>query len=66
MTWRDATWAIWSAIALLLVASQVAAIVSRGRLPRAGDLLRLMTASPTRRALVVLGWMWLGWHTFAR
>ncbi len=66
MTWRDATWALWSATALLLVAIQGAGIVSRGRLPRADDLFRLVTASPTRRALVVLGWLWLGWHTFAR
>ncbi len=66
MTWRDVTWAVWSAIALVLVASEAAAIVSRGRLPRADDLLRMMTASPTRRTLLVLGWLWLGWHTFAR
>ncbi len=66
MTWRDATWGIWSAIALLLVASQAAGIVSRGRLPRADDLFRVMTAGPTRRAVALLGWLWLGWHTFAR
>jgi len=66
MTWRDATWAIWSVIALLFVASEIAVIVSRGRLPRADDLFRVMTTSPTRRTLLVLGWLWLGWHTFAR
>ncbi len=67
MTWRDVTWAVWSAIALVLVAVRGRRDrLARGRLPRADDLLRMMTASPTRRTLLVLGWLWLGWHTFAR
>ena len=68
MTCRDVTWALWSAIALLLVAIQVAGIAlawapARERTTCSG----WWTASPTRRATpVVLGWLWLGWHTFAR
>jgi hypothetical protein len=30
------------------------------------DALTLLTRSRTARILVVLGWMWLGWHLFAR
>ncbi len=66
MSWRDTTWVVWSALALLLVACEVAAVLPGGRFPGAGALLRMLTASPARRAVLLIGWLWLGWHTFAR
>ena len=66
MSWREATWGVWSALALLLVACQLAASIPGGRFPGAGALLRMLTASPVRRAVLLVGWLWLGWHTFAR
>jgi hypothetical protein len=30
------------------------------------DAFTLLTRSRTARILVVLGWIWLGWHLFAR
>jgi len=39
---------------------------SGGRIPGYGALARVTTAGPVRRTVVVLAWMWLGWHAFAR
>jgi len=66
MSWRDATLAVWAVLAAALVACQVAAVVSAGRLPGADALARRITAPAWARAAVLLGWMWLGWHAFAR
>ena len=30
------------------------------------DAITLLTRSRTARILVVIGWIWLGWHLFAR
>ena len=66
MTWRAVTLLVWGCLAAVLVGCAVAASVSKGRLPPAGTLLRLVTGGTVRRWLVILAWMWLGWHAFAR
>jgi hypothetical protein len=66
MTWREASFTIWGVLAAMLVGCQVMALVSRGRLPTMGALFRVITTGPLRRSVVLLGWMWLGWHAFAR
>ena len=65
MSTRDAVLAVWVGIALVVV---VAAGVGRsgGRLPGYGTLARVATDGPVRRAVLVVAWMWLGWHAFAR
>lgn len=42
--------------------------LSHSRLPlaRLGTLVDDLMARPALRVIVVVGWMWLGWHTFAR
>ena len=37
-----------------------------GRIPTLGQWLGYLMRSKTGRALVLLGWWWLGWHYFAR
>jgi hypothetical protein len=66
MTWRTATFVIWGTLAVMLAVAQGAATSSRGRLPTIKALIRLVTAGSQRRVAVVLVWMWLGWHAFAR
>ncbi len=66
MTWRDATLAVWATFALVVVGCQVVALVSKGRYPTVDTLFRWLTAGRARRALVLVAWMWLGWHAFAR
>ncbi len=66
MTWRVATLAVWGLLLAILLGCQVAAATSKGRLPGADALFRVLTGGVVVRALVILAWMWLGWHAFAR
>jgi len=66
MIGRHATLVVWAVLGAVLAACQIAAVLSRGRRPGLGTLLRRVTAGATGRIVVVLAWMWLGWHTFAR
>ena len=66
MTWRAVTLAVWGCLGAVLVAGAVVAHTSKGRWPDAGALFRLLTASALGRLAVIAGWMWLGWHVFAR
>jgi hypothetical protein len=36
------------------------------RIPTTGQWLGYLMRSKTGRALVLLGWLWLGWHFFSR
>ncbi len=56
----------WVVVGVAVVAGAVAGPVSRGRLPGYGALVRAITRAPALRVGVVLAWMWLGWHAFAR
>ncbi len=42
------------------------AMAGRGRIARPSALLLPVSTHPVVRVLVVLGWMWVGWHFFAR
>ncbi|HXQ43466.1 MAG TPA: DUF6186 family protein [Acidimicrobiales bacterium] len=66
MIGRDGTFLVWALLGAALAASQIAASASGGRFPGLGTLARRVTARPAGRILLVLGWMWLGWHAFAR
>jgi hypothetical protein len=66
MIWREGTFVVWAVVVLVLVGCQAVAVATRGRLPTVGALVRWSNGGPIRRGLVVLAWMWVGWHTFAR
>ena len=66
MTSQHWTLLVWALLGLAVVGGAVAAAVSRGRFPGPGELVSRVTVSRTGRALLVVGWMWLGWHLFAR
>jgi len=36
------------------------------RIPTLGEWLGYLMRSKTGRALILLGWLWLGWHYFSR
>jgi hypothetical protein len=63
---RHVTLIVWAVLGLSLVVGQLAASTSHGRLPGLGRFVRLVIANRTGRYLLVLAWMWLGWHAFAR
>ena len=66
MIGRHATLVVWAVIGAVAVCCQIAALVSRGRFPGVGALGRWATSGRVGRSLLVLAWMWLGWHAFAR
>ena len=66
MSARDAVLAVWVAIGILVASGAMVSVRSGGRIPGYGALARVTTAGPVGRTVVVLAWMWLGWHAFAR
>ena len=65
MTRQVALW-LWAAVALLLAGCEALSLVSGRRLAGFRKVLDLFSASTLRLVVVFLGWMWLGWHFFAR
>ena len=66
MTWHTASLGVWAFMALLLVGVGVTTVVSNGRLATIGDFGRVLMRSRLSGAIVLVIWMWLGWHFFAR
>jgi hypothetical protein len=66
VTSRDLTLLVWGLLALGVVSAAVLSFLRPRRLPTARAALETLVASPPRRVLVLLAWMWLGWHLFAR
>ncbi len=66
MTSHQWTLLVWGLLGLAVLAGLVSAVVFRGRFPGPGSLVTRITATRTGRVLLVVGWMWLGWHLFAR
>lgn len=66
MSSADVAWAVWAALGAVVAVGQLVAARSRGHRPGLGAVAELLAAHPATRVVVVLGWMWLGWHAFAR
>ena len=66
MIGRHTTLLVWALLGVAVVVCQLAAVISRDRLPGMGSLVRMVTTRRAGRWLLVLAWMWLGWHAFAR
>jgi Family of unknown function (DUF6186) len=63
---RHGTLVVWATLCACVVVCVIVAALSKGRLPGLGPLVRKITVSPVGRGVLVLAWMWLGWHAFAR
>lgn len=63
---RAVSLGVWATVALALVASEVAAVVRHDPQAGLGELLRCLVGNWRRMIAIYLGWMWLGWHFFAR
>jgi len=61
---HSVTVAGWIVIALGFAAAWTGAIVSRGRFPTAGAVVRTATHHVAVRAVLLAGWAWVGWHFF--
>jgi hypothetical protein len=63
---RDLSLAIWALCAALLVACEVLGRVWRDRFAPASSFLGSLSGTRVRALALFVGWMWLGWHFFAR
>jgi hypothetical protein len=66
MNARHWTFVVWGLLGSGVAVCVIAAILTRGRFPTLGTIVSRITASRTGQGLLVVGWMWLGWHAFAR
>ena len=64
MTVRHVSEAVWIAVVAVFGAVAVGTYLTPAEDAR--GLIQLLTATRTRRILMLIGWMWLGWHFFAR
>jgi hypothetical protein len=53
-------------VGLAVLIAVALSLLSKGRIPGPGALVGRITANTGGRILLLLGWMWLGWHFFAR
>jgi hypothetical protein len=66
MTDREVSLVVWAVLGVTLVGLQVVAVRSDGRFPGLGELVTRLTLHRAGRVTLLVGWMWLGWHAFAR
>jgi len=66
MTSREVTIALWIVLAALAGGLELLAHTANRFIAPAGAVARLATRPAVGRVIVSLGWMWLGWHVFAR
>ncbi len=60
------TLAIWSLIGLGVLGLVVASLLPGTRIPTLAATVRPFTDRRFCRIALIAGWMWLGWHVFAR
>lgn len=66
MIGRHTTLIVWAVLGAVVVAGQLTAVLSKGRFPGLGTVVGRVTTYRVGRYLLVVAWMWLGWHAFAR
>lgn len=70
MTWATGVYTIWSVIAVdalvLWWLTATGRTVAGRRVAHPGALVAALLRHPVLRLVVVVGWMWIGWHFFAR
>ncbi len=63
---RHTTLLVWAVLGVTVVVGQIVALYSRGGVPGLGTVVARVTRYQVGRCVLVLAWMWLGWHAFAR
>ncbi|HZE15791.1 MAG TPA: DUF6186 family protein [Mycobacterium sp.] len=66
MTERIVFLIVWAVVAGLLIACEVLSWASRRQVANTGRVLDLLTRTTGRMIAMFIGWMWVGWHFFAR
>ncbi len=66
MTGREWSFLVWGVLGCAVVCWLVLSWASRGRVATLGEVVRRLSENRITQTALVLGWMWLGWHAFAR
>ncbi len=66
MSTRDVTLVIWAVIGAAIIVCVGLSLLRPRYLPTFVTTTDALVSSPWRRAVLTVGWMWLGWHLFAR
>lgn len=66
MSTRTITIAGFLAVIGALVVLELMGRSRRTRIPTVGEWLGYVMRPAAGRAIILLGWLWLGWHYFAR
>ena len=66
MVTRPVTIIGFAAVIAALVALEIIGRRRTTRVPSLGEWLGYLMRARAGRALILLGWLWLGWHYFAR
>jgi hypothetical protein len=66
MSTRAITIVGFALVTAALIALEVVGRRETSRIPTVGEWLGYLMRSRVGRALILLGWWWLGWHYFAR
>lgn len=70
MSWAVGMYATWSAVVVGALAlwwlTATGRTLARRRVAQAGALVGALVRRPPLRLVVIVGWMWVGWHLFAR
>jgi hypothetical protein len=66
MTTRVITIVGFAFLTAVLIALEVIGRRRTSRIPTIGEWLGYLMRPRVGRALILLGWWWLGWHYFAR
>lgn len=56
----------FAAAVAALVALEILGRRKVARVPTMGEWMGFLMRRPAGRALILAGWLWLGWHFFAR
>ncbi len=59
-------YAVWAVLGLALLALWARSHAAGSRAARPAVVLERLATGPLLRVVLVLSWMWAGWHLFAR
>ena len=60
------SYAVWALLGLAVLGLWARSRVAGSRLARPAVVLERLATGPFLRVVLVLAWMWAGWHLFAR
>lgn len=66
MTSHALTLLVWALLGIVAAGLSVLSVVRPRWLSTPSAAVGALLSSSWRRPIVLLGWMWLGWHLFAR